>query len=236
MKITRYFPQALLTILLTGLFPFSQEAQGQSGEVVLESSHGLSPEQSEWIIERIVETYGELDPELIDAMIMAINESSYEYSDIDLGPQNQIDEAVANATMGMIPEQDVQMQIDEAIENATMGMIPEQDVQMQIDEAIENATMGMIPEYEYTELSNLGLKLIELTYYKKDASYELETYGGMIGRTLKKKFTDGNTGDELFELDDCESPGYIHKRAVRVLNEEWEEYLGVIGSIRGELE
>ena len=215
MKITRYFPQALLTILLTGLFPFSQEAQGQSGEVVLESSHGLSPEQSEWIIERIVETYGELDPELIDAMIMAINESSYEYSDIDLGPQNQIDEAVANATMGMIPEQ---------------------DVQMQIDEAIENATMGMIPEYEYTELSNLGLKLIELTYYKKDASYELETYGGMIGRTLKKKFTDGNTGDELFELDDCESPGYIHKRAVRVLNEEWEEYLGVIGSIRGELE
>ena len=215
MKITRYFPQALLTILLTGLFPFSQEAQGQSGEVVLESSHGLSPEQSEWIIERIVETYGELDPELIDAMIMAINESSYEYSDIDLGPQNQIDEAVANATMGMIPEQ---------------------DVQMQVDEAIENATMGMIPEYEYTELSNLGLKLIELTYYKKDASYELETYGGMIGRTLKKKFTDGNTGDELFELDDCESPGYIHKRAVRVLNEEWEEYLGVIGSIRGELE
>ena len=215
MKITRYFPQALLTILLTGLFPFSQEAQGQSGEVVLESPHGLSPEQSEWIIERIVETYGELDPELIDAMIMAINESSYEYSDIDLGPQNQI---------------------DEAIENATMGMIPEQDVQMQIDEAIENATMGMIPEYEYTELSNLGQKLIELTYYKKDASYELETYGGMIGRTLKKKFTDGNTGDELFELDDCKSPGYIHKRAVRVLNEEWEEYLEVIGSIRGELE
>ena len=215
MKITRYFPQALLTILLTGLFPFSQEAQGQSGEVVLESPHGLSPEQSEWIIERIVETYGELDPELIDAMIMAINESSYEYSDIDLGPQNQI---------------------DEAIENATMGMIPEQDVQMQIDEAIENATMGMIPEYEYTELSNLGQKLIELTYYKKDASYELETYGGMIGRTLKKKFTDGNTGDELFELDDCKSPGYIHKRAVRVLNEEWEEYLEVIGSIRRELE
>ena len=194
MKITRYFPQALLTILLTGLFPFSQEAQGQSGEVVLESPHGLSPEQSEWIIERIVETYGELDTELIDAMIMAINESSYEYSDIDLGPQNQI------------------------------------------DEAIENATMGMIPEYEYTELSNLGQKLIELTYYKKDASYELETYGGMIGRTLKKKFTDGNTGDELFELDDCKSPGYIHKRAVRVLNEEWEEYLEVIGSIRGELE
>jgi len=215
MKITRYFPQALLTILLTGLFPFSQEAQGQSGEVVLESPHGLSPEQSEWIIERIVETYGELDPELIDAMIMAINESSYEYSDIDLGPQNQIDEAVANATMGMIPEQ---------------------DVQMQIDEAIENATMGMIPEYEYTDLSNLGQKLIELTYYKKDASYELETYGGMIGRTLKKKFTDGNTGDELFELDNCKSPGYIHKRAVRVLNEEWEEYLEVIGSIRGELE
>jgi hypothetical protein len=194
MKITRYFPQALLTILLTGLFPFSQEAQGQSGEVVLESLHGLSPEQSEWIIEKIVETYGELDPELIDAMIMAINESSYEYSDIDLGPQNQI------------------------------------------DEAIENATMGMIPEYEYTDLSNLGQKLIELTYYKKDASYELETYGGMIGRTLKKKFTDGNTGDELFELDDCKSPGYIHKRAVRVLNEEWEEYLEVIGSIRGELE
>ena len=215
MKIIRYFPQALLTILLTGLFPFSQEAQGQSGEVVLESPHGLSPEQSEWIIERIVETYGELDPELIDAMIMAINESSYEYSDIDLGPQNQIDEAVANATMGMIPEQ---------------------DVQMQIDEAIENATMGMIPEYEYTELSNLGQKLIELTYYKKDASYELETYGGMIGRTLKKKFTDGNTGDELFELEDCKSPGYIHKRAVSVLNEEWEEYLEVIGSIRGELE
>ena len=215
MKITRYFPQALLTILLTGLFPFSQEAQGQSGEVVLESPHGLSPEQSEWIIERIVETYGELDPELIDAMIMAINESSYESSDIDLGPQNQIDEAVANATMVMIPEQ---------------------DVQMQVDEAIENATMGMIPEYEYTELSNLGQKLIELTYYKKDASYELETYGGMIGRTLKKKFTDGNTGDELFELDDCKSPGYIHKRAVRVLNEEWEEYLEVIGSIRGELE
>ena len=215
MKITRYFPQALLTILLTGLFPFSQEAQGQSGEVVLESPHGLSPEQSEWIIERIVETYGELDPELIDAMIMAINESSYEYSDIDLGPQNQI---------------------DEAIENTTMGMIPEQDVQMQINEAIENATMGMIPEYEYTELSNLGQKLIELTYYKKDASYELENYGGMIGRTLKKKFTDGNTGDELFELDDCKSPGYIHKRAVRVLNEEWEEYLEVIGSIRGELE
>ena len=215
MKITRYFPQALLTILLTGLFPFSQEAQGQSGEVVLESPHGLSPEQSEWIIERIVETYGELDTELIDAMIMAINESSYEYSDIDLGAQNQI---------------------DEAIENATMGMIPEQDVQMQIDEAIENATMGMIPEYEYTELSNLGQKLIELTYYKKDASYELETYGGMIGRTLKKKFTDGNTGDELFELDDCKSPGYIHKRAVRVLNEEWEEYLEVIGSIRRELE
>ena len=53
MKITRNFPQALLTILLTGLFPFSQEAQGQSGEVVLESPHGLSPEQSEWIIERI---------------------------------------------------------------------------------------------------------------------------------------------------------------------------------------
>ena len=194
MKITRYFPQALLTILLTGLFPFSQEAQGQSGEVVLESPHGLSPEQSEWIIERIVETYGELDPELIDAMIMAINESSYEYSDINLGTQNQI------------------------------------------DEAIENATMGMIPEYEYTYLSNLGQKLIELTYYKKDASYELETYGGMIGRTLKKKFTDGNTGDELFELDDCKSPGNIHKRAVRVLNEEWEEYLEVIGSIRGELE
>ena len=194
MKITRYFPQALLTILLTGLFPFSQEAQGQSGEVVLESPHGLSPEQSEWIIERIVETYGELDTELIDAMIMAINESSYEYSDIDLGPQNQI------------------------------------------DEAIENATMGMIPEDEYTELSNLGQKLIELTYYKKDASYELATYGGMIGRTLKKKFTDGNTGDELFELDDCKSPGYIHKRAVRVLNEEWEEYLEVIGSIRRELE
>ena len=215
MKITRYFPQALLTILLAGLFPFSQEAQGQSGEVVLESPHGLSPEQSEWIIERIVETYGELDPEFIDAMIMAINESSYEYSDIDLGPQNQVDEAVANATMGMIPEQ---------------------DVQMQVDEAIENATMGMIPEYEYTELSNLGLKLIELTYYKKDASYELETYGGMIGRTLKKKFTDGNTGDELFELDDCKSPGYIHKRAVSVLNEEWEEYLEVIGNIRGELE
>ena len=90
MKITRYFPQALLTILLTGLFPFSQEAQGQSGEVVLESPHRLSPEQSEWIIERIVETYGELDPELIDAMIMAINESSYEYSDIDLGPQSQM--------------------------------------------------------------------------------------------------------------------------------------------------
>ena len=108
MKITRNFPQALLTILLTGLFPFSQEAQGQSGEVVLESPHGLSPEQSEWIIERIVETYGELDTEFIDAMIMAINESSYEYSDIDLGPQNQIDEAIENATMGMIPEQDVQ--------------------------------------------------------------------------------------------------------------------------------
>ena len=190
MKITRYFPQALLTILLTGLFPFSQEAQGQSGEVVLESPRGLSPEQSEWIIERIVETYGELDPELIDAMIMAINESSYEYSDLDLGPQSQI------------------------------------------DEAIENATMGMIPEYEYTELSNLGQKLIELTYYKKDASYELETYGGMIGRTLKKRFTDGN-GDELFELDDCKNPGYVHKRAVSVLNEEWEEYLEVIGSIRG---
>tara|TARA_Y100001978_G_scaffold187940_1_gene188953 strand:+ start:271 stop:633 length:363 start_codon:yes stop_codon:yes gene_type:complete len=120
--------------------------------VVLESPNGLSPEQSEYIIERIVETYGELDPELIDAMIMAINESSYDYSDIDLGPQSQIDEAVVIATMGMIPEQ---------------------DVQMQIDEAIENATMGMIPEYEYAKLSDLGKKLIELTYYKKDASYEL---------------------------------------------------------------
>ena len=179
---------------MTGIFLFSQEAQGQSGEVFLESPNGLSPKQSEYIIERIVETYGELDPELIDAIIMAINESSYDYSDIDLGPQSQIDQAVGIATM------------------------------------------GMIPEYEYAKLSDLGKKLIELTYYKKDASYELGTYGGMIGRTLKKKFTDGNTGDELFELDDCKSPGYIHTRAVKVLNEEWTEYLEVIESIRGELE
>ena len=57
----------------------------------------------------------------------------------------------------------------------------------------------------------------------------------MIGRTLKKRFTDGN-GDELFELYDCKNPGYVHKRAVSVLNEEWEEYLEVIESIRGELE
>ena len=58
----------------------------------------------------------------------------------------------------------------------------------------------------------------------------------MICRTLKKKFTDGNTGDELFELNDCKSPGYIHTKAVKVLSEEWTEYLEVIESIRGELE
>ncbi len=146
--------------------------------MVLESPNGLSTQQSEYIIERIVETYGELDPVLIDAMIMAINESSYDYSDIDLGPQSQIDEEVGIATM------------------------------------------GMIPEYECAKLSDLGKKLIKLTYYKKDASYEIETYGGMIGRTLKKKFTDESTGVGLFELDDCKSPGYIHTRAVKVLNEE----------------
>ena len=71
---------------------------------------------------------------------------------------------------------------------------------------------------------------INISTYKEDASYELGTYVGMISRILKKRFTYGNSRDKLFERDDCTISVYIHKRNVRLLNEEWEEYWDVIES------